>query len=244
MQHAETTSRVQVQERHRRVDAAARKREHCDELIKEHIELALSMARRMARRLPASVCLDDIESAALLGLTEAARRYDDKRREPFMGFAAKRIRGAILDQLRRSDMLTRRGRRAARQVAEAARSFEGEHGRPATDSELADQLGVSDEEFHSVYASVRDVTVTGVDDADAILPDDAAATFACIERQQLRAALVRALEKLDDRARVVLAAYYQDGLTLREIGQILGITESRVCQIHTQTLALLRDQLS
>jgi RNA polymerase sigma factor for flagellar operon FliA len=216
-----------------------------DALIEAHVDMAVGMARRMARRLPASVRCEDIESAALLGLTEAARRYDETRSEPFMGFATKRIRGAILDHLRSIDLLTRRGRRAARLVAETARSIEAETGRPATDSDLARRMGLSEAEFQTVYANVRDAAMTSVDDLDALPQSSAASTpLEDIERQQIRAALVRALAKLDDRARVILACYYQEGLTLREIGQMLGITESRVCQIHTQTLAILREQLS
>jgi RNA polymerase sigma factor for flagellar operon FliA len=216
-----------------------------DALIEAHVDMAVSMARRMARRLPGSVSSEDIESAALLGLTEAARRYDDTRSEPFMGFAAKRIRGAILDHLRRIDLLTRRGRRAARLVAELARTIEAERGRPATDSDLAERLGLSLAEFQSVYAGARDAAVTSVEDVDA-LPQTSAAMSPLehIERQQIRSALVRALARLDERARVILSCYYQDGLTLREIGQILGITESRVCQIHTQALGILREQLA
>lgn len=216
-----------------------------DALIEAHLDLAVSMARRMARRLPASVGCEDIESAALLGLTEAARRYDDSRTEPFMGFAAKRIRGAILDHLRRVDLLTRRGRRAARLVADTARNIQVETGRPATDSDIADRMGLSETEFQSIYANVREAELTSVEDVDALPQGSAAVTpLEHIERQQIRAALVRALAKLDERARVILSCYYQDGLTLREIGQILGITESRVCQLHTQALATLRDQLS
>jgi len=207
-----------------------------DALIVAHVDMAVGMARRMARRLPASVRCEDIESAALLGLTEAARRYDDTRSEPFMGFATKRIRGAILDHLRSIDLLTRRGRRAARLVADTAR---------AIDSDLAKRMGLSEAEFQSVYGNVRDAAMTSVDDWDALPQSSTASTpLEDIERQQIRAGLVRALAKLDDRGRVILACYYQEGLTLREIGQMLGITESRVCQIHTQTLAILREQLS
>jgi RNA polymerase sigma factor for flagellar operon FliA len=216
-----------------------------DALIRTHVDMAVSMARRMARRLPASVSCEDIESAALLGLTEAACRYDDSRSEPFMGFATKRIRGAILDHLRRNDLLTRRGRQAARLVADMARTIEAELGQPATDSDIAERLGLSESEFQSAYANVRDAGMTSVEDVDA-LPQSAAAITPLehIERQQIRAALMRALTRLDERARIIVSCYYQDGLTLREIGQILGITESRVCQIHTQALATLREQLT
>lgn len=225
--------------------AATTERTDRDALIEAHMDMAVGMARRMARRLPANVSCEDLESAALLGLTEAACRYDDKRREPFMGFATKRIRGAILDHLRRTDMLTRRGRRAARRVAETARELEAENGRAASDSEIAERLGMTDCEFQSAYARVREVSVISVDELDALPHGPAAATpIESIDRQQIRAALGRALARLDERARVILACYYLEGLTMREIGQVLGVTESRVCQIHSQALALLREQLA
>ena len=214
-------------------------------LITDHLGMAIKMARRMARRLPATVCREDVESAALLGLTEAACRYDDTRSEPFMAFATKRVRGAILDHLRRNDLLTRRGRQEARRIADATRQLEAQHGRAVTDSVVAEKMGISDSDFSASCASLRDASMIQIDEL-TVLPESSTAgtPLECIERQQLRAALTRALESLDERELLVLACYYQEGLTLREIGQILGVTESRVCQIHTQTLRTLRNQLS
>ncbi len=216
-----------------------------DTLITDHLSMALKMARRMARRLPSSVSREDVESAALLGLTEAASRYDDSRSEPFMAFASKRVRGAILDHLRRNDLLTRRGRQEARRIANTARRLEIEHGRAVSDSEIAAKLGMSDEEFSTSYASLRDASVVHLEELNVLpLSITSGTPMECIERQQIRAALARALESLDERSLLVLAFYYQEGLTLREIGEFLGVTESRVCQIHTQTLRTLRNQLS
>ncbi len=216
-----------------------------DALITDHLSMALKMARRMARRLPSSVSREDVESAALLGLTEAATRYDDSRSEPFMAFASKRVRGAILDHLRRNDLLTRRGRQEARRIASTARKLEAEYGRAVSDSEIAAKLGISDEEFGTTYATLRDASVVHLEELNMLpLSITSGTPMECIERQQIRAALVRALENLDERSLLVLACYYQEGLTLREIGEILGVTESRVCQIHTQTLRTLRSQLS
>ncbi len=214
-------------------------------LIEEHFDLAVGMARRMARRLPTSVAREDLESAALLGLTEAAARYDDSRQEPFMGFAIKRVRGAILDYLRRNDLLTRRGRRAAREVNEARRDLEAKTGRAVTDGEIAAHLGLSDDEFQSAYANVRDVGLVSISELGGLPRSSQTRTpKECIESQQIRSALVRSLAKLDERAQLILACYYQEGLNLREIGELLGVSESRVSQLHSSALAILRAALA
>ena len=212
-------------------------------LITSHLGMALKMARKMARRLPNSVCREDLESAALLGLTEAANRYDVARREPFMGFAAKRVRGAILDHLRRNDVLTRRGRREARKLATVVKQLESVLGRAVTDTEIASAMGLTEEQFYANYAALRDVTVVQLDDLRSE-PTVGASPREQNRKQHRKAVLVRALEKLSERERLVLACYYQEDLTLKEIGTILRVTESRVCQIHTQALRNLRSLLS
>jgi RNA polymerase sigma factor for flagellar operon FliA len=206
------------------------------------MNMALKMARKMARRLPRTVARDDIESAALLGLTEAATRYDAERGEPFMAFAAKRVRGAILDHLRKSDLLTRRARRSARQADEISRELETELGRCPNDAEIAEAMGMSEQQFSATCARAREAAVIYIDDLRGDIADvDSDCDVA--DRQHRRSALVRALETLEQRELMVLSLYYRDGLTLREIGAILGVTESRVCQIHSAAVAMLRDHM-
>lgn len=216
-----------------------------DTLIASHIAMARKMARRMSRRLPTTVSHEDVESAALLGLTEAASRYDESRNEPFMAFATKRVRGAILDHLRRNDWLTRRGRQEARRLADTEKQLEAEYGRAVSDSEIAEKLGISEDEFSTQYAGLRETTVVPLEELQFVPQSATSGTpNECIERQQVRAALRRALETLGKRELIILTLYYQEGLTLREIGQGLGVTESRVCQLHAQTLRTLREQLA
>ena len=216
-----------------------------DALIASHIAMARKMARRMSRRLPTTVSHEDVESAALLGLTEAASRYDESRNEPFMAFATKRVRGAILDHLRRNDWLTRRGRQEARRLADTEKQLEAEYGRAVSDSEIAARMGISEDEFSAQYANLRETTIVPLDELQFIPQSSMSGTpTECIERQQVRAALIRALETLEEREVLILTLYYQEGLTLREIGDWLGVTESRVCQLHAQTLRTLREQLA
>ncbi len=214
-----------------------------NELITMHLGMALKMARKMARRLPSSVSRDDVESAAMLGLTEAASRYDTRREEPFMAFAAKRVRGAILDHLRKNDILSRRARQGARRVAEVSRGLEAKLGRAATDGEIAKSMGMTEMKFNHTYASVREASVIHLDDLRVELSSSGSRQEVG-EKQRRKAALMSALDILDEREQMVLSCYYRDGLTLKEIGSILGVTESRVCQLHTQALASLRTRLS
>jgi RNA polymerase sigma factor for flagellar operon FliA len=214
-----------------------------DRLIVSHMDMTIKMARKMARRLPQTVSRDDVESAALLGLTEAATRYDFERGEPFMAFAAKRVRGAILDHLRKGDLLTRRARQSARQVNEVSRELESELGHAPSDAEIAAAMGMSEHKFASTCARAREATVIYLDDLRGEITHDGAGSDEVVDRQHRRSALVKALESLEKRQLMVLSLYYRDGLTLREIGAILGVTESRVCQIHTQALAALKEKL-
>ncbi len=184
-----------------------------------------------------------MESAALLGLTEAACRFDASRKEPFMAFAAKRIRGAILDHLRQNDVLSRRVRCEVRLVAKATWELEKKLGRPATDSEIAAAMGVDEAKFHQDEGDRR-IAVIHLDELGGELADVVTTCAEVCESQRRRASLMQALRVLDDRMRMILSYYYREGLGLREIGTILGVTESRVCQLHSQALSLLRGLLS
>ena len=224
---------------------APTKLENQHALITDHVGLALKIARRIASRLPAIVSREDVESAALLGLTEAASRYDDQRNEPFIAFAKKRIRGAVLDHLRRIDHLSRRCRQDARRVVDATRRLEARCGRPVTEREVAAEMGLSEEEIRSAYRSLQaDSTVELDESVEMLVSLNRQTPSEIMERQQQRAALVQALKSLEQRTQLIIALYYQEGLTLNEIGQILNVTESRVCQLRTQALHELRAQLT
>lgn len=215
-----------------------------DALICEHLDMARRIARKTLRRLPSSVRLDDLESAAMLGLTEAATRFDPNRGEPFVAFAAKRVRGAILDELRRQDVLTRRGRERARELEAASRAVEDRTGRAATTEEVAGELGCSAEEVSRRRARLQAANVVPLDDvAELSAPASELGADEQLEQRERHEEMVAALEGLPQRELLILSMCYQDGLTLKEIGDIFGVSESRVCQLRGRALRTLRKRM-
>ena len=212
-------------------------------LVTENVAMARRIGSKMGRRLPSSIA-DDVQSAALLGLVEAANRFHPGRGESFPAFAAKRVRGAVLDELRRGDVLPRRARQTARRVREVVRCLEHQLGRVPSDQEIADKLGVSVEEYQDRIAGLGSVEVVSLDDlsgggARAMSEDPAEQA----ERNRAAAMVDRARETLSEREASVLAMHYEQQMTLAEIGKVLGVTESRVCQLHTRAIKRLRAEL-
>jgi RNA polymerase sigma factor FliA len=214
-----------------------------DRLIAEHTDIARRIALKMARRCPAWIAREDLVSAGMLGLTEAARRYDEKRAEPFLPFAEQRIRGAVLDELRRGDLLPRRVRQAARKIASTIRSLEAA-GETPTDEKLAKAMGVTVEQYRSDLAHLIHVDTESIDSESGITLID--------ERQtpdlqaQHREALDRvraALGSLESRDVTLLGLHYIEELTFQEIAATLGITASRACQLLWRAVERLRTQL-
>ena len=219
------------------VAAAARPR-HRDRLVAEHVEVVGRIARRLARRCPTSVALEDLVAAGLLGLAEAAARYDDRRREPFLAFAAPRIRGAMLDELRRGDIMPRRVRQSARRVAATIRAVEQRHGGAASDERVAEALGVPVDVYRERLARLVDVTIGTLDDVDVPAADRSPAGDA--ERRQLLSRVHAALGGLPPRAVRVLSLHYGEERAYSEIAAELGVTVARVCQLHGRAIARLR----
>jgi RNA polymerase sigma factor for flagellar operon FliA len=212
-------------------------------LIAEHIGTARRISLRMARRCPDWISREDLVAAAMLGLTEAADHYDPTRKEPFLGFAEKRIRGAVLDELRRGDIMPRRVRQMARKIGQTIQQLEHEHG-VATDEAVAAALGVTVQVYREELEQLVHVTVGALDfEADS---DLVATTMAPDEgaRREIAMARVRAaLPALDPRDLLVLGLYYNEDLTYSEIAEVLGVTTSRVCQLHGRAIARLRTEL-
>ncbi|MEO8700788.1 MAG: sigma-70 family RNA polymerase sigma factor [Kofleriaceae bacterium] len=214
-----------------------------DRLIAEHTEVARRIALKMARRCPTWIAREDLVAAGLLGLTEAARRYDDTRAEPFLPFAEQRIRGAVLDELRRGDMLPRRVRQAARKVAATIRSLENS-GETVTDEKVAGLLGVTIEHYRDNLAKLIHVETESIDGEGAmILVDEHERPDELAHHRQTLARVRVALDKLEQRDVTLLGLHYIEEMTFQEIATTLKITASRACQLLWRAVARLRTQL-
>jgi RNA polymerase sigma factor for flagellar operon FliA len=211
-----------------------------DRLISEHVEVARRISMRVARRCPDWIAREDLMGAALLGLTEAANRYDASRNEPFIAFAEKRIRGAVLDELRRGDIMPRRARAMARKIGLIIRDLEKQNAF-VTDEAVAEALGVTVEDYRNNLEQLVHVTVGALENADesTLTVADGSPESDAMKREAM-ARVRQALPKLDQRDLLVLGLYYNEELTYSEIGQVLGVTTSRVCQLHGRAIACLR----
>jgi RNA polymerase sigma factor for flagellar operon FliA len=229
---------------------AQKKARDSDVLVMQHAELVKRIAYHLVGRLPPSVEVADLIQAGMLGLLEAAGHFAADRGASFETYAGIRIRGAMLDALRKLDWAPRSVHRKARAAAAAVREIEAEAGREARDSEIAEHMGVSLSEYHRIVqdaASCRlsSLDESGSDDESPInrMADDGPDPFSNIADQGFRQALTNAIGELPERERMVMSLYYDDELNLKEIGAVLKVTESRVCQLHGQALVRLKARL-
>jgi RNA polymerase sigma factor for flagellar operon FliA len=215
-----------------------------DALVTRHAELVKRIAYHLAGRLPPSVEVADLIQAGMLGLLEAAAHYTANRGASFETYAGIRIRGAMIDALRKLDWAPRSVHRKARAVAAVVRELEKETGRDARDGEIAERLGVSMDDYHAILQDSASCRLTSLDDATAAAAPDVADPFREIADEDFRAALAQAIDGLPEREKLVMSLYYGDELNLKEIGAVLKVTESRVCQLHGQALVRLKARLA
>jgi RNA polymerase sigma factor for flagellar operon FliA len=222
-----------------------------DHLIVHYSPLVKFVAGRVGAGLPASVDPGDLVSSGVFGLIDAIERYDHDRGVKFETFAAPRIRGAIYDALRQLDWVPRSVRSRAKEVERAMSELEHRLGRAPSDDELADALRISQHELTSWLGSIAATTIGPLDRAIAAGAEPAEldgpgsnAPAARVEDQELRSTMRDEIRKLPDREKLVLSLYYDEGLTLDEIGDVLGVTKSRVSQIHTKSVLHLRSRLT
>jgi RNA polymerase sigma factor for flagellar operon FliA len=223
-----------------------------EDLVSKHAALVKRIAYHLMSRLPPSVQADDLIQAGMIGLLEASRNYDAAQGASFETYAGIRIRGAMLDEIRRTDWTPRSVHRKARQVAEAVREIENQFGRDARDIEVAERLGIALNEYHRILQDATGCRVFSIDDA-GVNGDETPQPVADAPRNEpldslhndhFKSALAEAISNLPERERLVMAMYYDEELNLREIGEVLGVSESRVCQIHGQALIRLRARMT
>ena len=220
-----------------------------EQLVSKYVPLVKRIAFHLMAKLPASVEVDDLVQNGMIGLLDAMSRYEEGLGAQFETYAVQRIRGAMLDGLRDNDWMPRGARREMRRVEAAIHQLEHEKGRQPSESELAAALGMSLADYQKLLLEARghqlvyleDLTDgDGGDFLDRHSPGLGLDPLAMLEEAGTRAALMAAIESLPEREKMMMALYYEQDLNLREIGEILAVTESRVCQLHTQAIARLR----
>jgi len=221
-----------------------------NELVVAHEPLVKRIAFHLMSRLPASVQVDDLIQAGMIGLIEASRKFDPEQGASFETYAGIRIRGAMLDEIRRTDWTPRSVHRKAREVAEAVRKIENEKGRDARDVEVAEEMGLGLEEYHKILQDATGCRIFSFEDPGSVGEDGLAQSqrqpnqpLENLQNCDFKHGLAGAIKGLPERERLVMALYYDEELNLREIGEILGVSESRVCQIHGQALIRLRARM-
>jgi len=229
-----------------------------DELIVQYSPLVKFVAGRVSAGLPHSIEQADLVSYGMFGLIDAIDKFDSERNIKFETYAITRIRGAIIDELRSIDWVPRSVRTKARSVERAYASLEATLGRAPTDAEVAAEMEVSESDLQSIFSQISYIGIVGLDEVISgagtdrgesltlgdTLADRGDGPVGTFEVEEMKLILAGAINRLGDREKIVLSLYYYEGLTLAQIGQVLGVTESRVCQIHTKAVMLLRSRLS
>jgi RNA polymerase sigma factor for flagellar operon FliA len=224
-----------------------------DQLITEYLPYVKRIVQRLAVHLPSTVDVDDLMNVGVIGLIQAVDRYDPRRDNKFMTYAIFRIKGAVLSELRARDFLSRSNRRKIRELESTYSRLEQKFGREAEDVEVAQELGVDLEQVYRTkqmssisFISLEELGVSSRDEKEKLLKylinnEDDALTMTKLK--ELREAMAEAIKQLPEKERLVISLYYLDELTMKETGKVLGITESRVSQIHSQAILHLRTKL-
>ncbi|CAN7729677.1 RNA polymerase sigma factor FliA [Acidovorax sp. LjRoot118] len=225
-----------------------------DAMIRQHVPLVRRIAHHMIAKLPPNVELDDLIQVGMMGLAEALSRYEAAQGVQFETFATQRIRGAMLDELREGDWMSRSSRKSQKDIEQAVNRLEQRLGRSPLESEIASEMGMALPEYQSLLGRVRgtqlvyleDMTHSNDDDdgfLDRHVGDEAANPLEMLRDHRLRSALVTAIESLPEREQHIMGMYYEHDMNLKEIAAVLGVTESRVCQLHSQSIARLRAKM-
>lgn len=222
-----------------------------DVMVQEHTVLVKRIAHHLMGRMPASVSVDDLIQSGMIGLIDAIKKFDHGKGASFETYAGIRIRGAMIDELRKGEWAPRSVHRNARRIQQAIKAVENQMGGEAPDHLVADNLGVSLDEYHAMLKDSMATRLFSMD--ELVAPDEqieqsdealeAANPFTGIQKSSLKKHLAQAIKELPEREQLVLSLYYDEELNLREIGEVLGVSESRVSQIHSQAAHRLRNRL-
>ena len=219
-------------------------------LLEQHTVLVKRIAYHLLARLPASVLVDDLIQSGMIGLFEAANNFDNTKGASFETFAGIRIRGAMLDEIRRGDWTPRSVHKNSRMVSEAIHQLETALGRDVSDIEVAEKLDISLNDYHHILSEVSTGKIIGIEDLgiseDSINFDDGCYMddpYQSIEHSAFKKGLSECITTLPEREALVLSLYYDEELNLREIGKVLDVSESRVSQIHSQAMHRLKARM-
>ena len=223
-----------------------------DEQITKYAPLVKRIAYHMMARLPASVEVDDLIQVGLIGLMDAVGRFDGTQGAQFESYATQRIRGSMLDELREADWLPRHVRQKSRQIESAIRRLEQRNGKSPSEQEISTELGMPIAQYQSMLGDVKCSQLLYYEDfsdedsasfLERYLVDGSSDPLAVLEDEGFRDSLIAAIHHLPERERSMMGMYYEQDMNLKEIGAVLGVSESRVCQLHSQAVARLRAQL-
>lgn len=223
-------------------------------LIKQYQPLVRRLAHYMMAKLPASVEVDDLIQVGLIGLADALSRYEASQGVQFETFATQRIRGAMLDELRGNDWMSRGSRKSQKEIETTMRRLEHRLGRSPIESEIAAEMGLSLTEYQSLLGKVRGTQLVYLEDMarksedddnylDRHVADSDADPMNMLRDQRLRESLVAAIKSLPEREQYIMSMYYEQDMNLKEIAAVLDVTESRICQLHSQSIARLRAKM-
>ncbi|MBS7349125.1 MAG: RNA polymerase sigma factor FliA [Comamonas sp.] len=225
-----------------------------DALIRQYAPLVRRIAYHMLAKLPPSVEVDDLIQVGMIGLAEALSRFEASQGVQFETFASQRIRGAMVDELRGNDWMSRSARKGQKDIENTIAQLEQSLGRAPKESEIAEAMELSLEDYQSLLGRVRGTQLIYLEDLggsseegegylDRHVADAEADPFAQLRDQRMRGALVQAIEELPEREKYVMAMYYEHDMNLKEIAAVLEVTESRVSQLHSQAIARLRTKM-
>ena len=225
-----------------------------EDVLRQYVPLVRRLAHHMIAKLPPSIEVDDLIQVGMIGLSEALNRFESAQGVMFETFATQRIRGAMLDELRECDWMSRGSRKSQKDIEQAVHRLEHRLGRSPAESEIAKELKMSLADYQSLLGKVRGTQLVYIEDMighdddeshflDRHVSDKDADPEQMLGDQRMREALVEAIKGLPDREQLIMSMYYEQDMNLKEIAAVMNVTESRICQLHSQSIARLRAKL-